>query len=454
MAAQACNDTVRLPPRLPLPRSVQGAAYVLARHQMMQKLGRHYGPQFTINIPVFGHTVVVSDPPLVKDLFTTSAELAERVTNLGDVIGPGSTFSLNGSAHRARRKLMVPPLHGKRMSAYEQIVEEEVLREIASWPQGEPFPTLEPMMRIALNVILRAVFGAEGAAFEQLRELIPPWVRYASFLVITPAWLRRDVGPWSFGGRYAKSRRRYDAIINELIDRAREDPNLQSRTDILSIMVQARYEDGSAISASHIADELLTLLVAGHETTATSLAWTIERIRRHPRLLAELVTEVQEGGTELQQATIWEVQRTRPVIDGAFRITRQRLRLGEWVIPEGYSIFASAATVHDLEENYQEATRFDPHRYRGTTPGTYSWLAFGGGVYRCIGAAFANMEMLITLRTLLRELDFASTYEPAERIGPRGVAMAPARGGLAVIHRRRTESSSRAAVKAEPQLAS
>jgi cytochrome P450 len=438
MPAQATSDATRFPPIVPLPKVIQGAGYLLARQWMMERLGRHYGPQFTLTLPAYGRTVVVGDPLLVKELFTTPTDLIQRVEVLGNVLGPGSTFSLNGHAHRTRRKLMVPPLHGKRMQRYESIVEQEVLREIATWPKGAEFATLQPMMRITLNAILRAVFGAEDEALDELRELLPPWVELGAMLVNMPAWVRCDVGPWSPGGRYARSRHRYDAIIERLIAAAVVDPNFSERNDILTILLHARYEDGTPISPSDIADELLTLLVAGHETTATTLSWAIERIRRHPDLLARLTKEVDQGGFELQQATIWEVQRTRPVIDGSFRITRRRVRLGDWVIPEEHTIFASAAVAHELRENYDDAVTFDPDRFQGQTPGTYSWLAFGGGVYRCIGAAFANMEMAVTLRTLLRELDFVTTNRPAERIHSRGVAMAPGSGGLAVVYRRRS----------------
>ena len=241
-----------------------------------------------MNLPIFGETVVISDPDTVKDLFTTSSDLVGRAPNLGTVLGPGSTFSLDGDEHRARRKLLVPPFHGKRMAGYEAIVEEEVKREIQTWPEGREFETLQPMMRITLNAILRTVFGAQGSAFEQLRQLFPPMVPLASRMAVMPAALRRDLGPWSPWGRVQRYRKRYNEIIAELISEARADPAFEERADVLALMLQARYEDGSPISDDHIADELLTLLAAGHETTATTLAWAVERLRRHPRLLSRL----------------------------------------------------------------------------------------------------------------------------------------------------------------------
>jgi cytochrome P450 len=439
--AEATTDAVRLPPGPRIPRAAMGAAFFAFRHRAVAAIGRRFGSTFTINLPIFGETVVVSDRALVKDLFTANTELVARASNLGTVLGPGSTFSLDGDEHRARRKLLVPPFHGKRMVGYEAIVEEEVMREIATWPEGREFETLEPMMRITLNAILRAVFGAQGGAFDELRRLLPPMVPLASRMAVLPQALRRDLGPWSPWGRVQRSRRRYNAIIAELIAEARSDSALDARTDVLALMLQARYEDGSPISDDHIADELLTLLAAGHETTATTLAWTVERLRRHPRLLSRLTAEVDAGGTELTQATVWEVQRTRPVVDATLRVTRQRMRLGEWVIPRGTTIIASISMAHRSADEFAAPESFDPDRFLGTTPDTYTWIPYGGGIRRCIGAAFANMEMTVTLRTLLREFEFGTTYAPGERRHSRGVATAPARGGRAVVYRRRMRSA-------------
>jgi cytochrome P450 len=206
-------------------------------------------------------------------------------------------------------------------------------------------------------------------------------------------------------------------------------------------MLQARYDDGSPISDDHVADELLTLLAAGHETTATTLAWTVERLRRHPRLLARLRDEVDAGGSDLLQATIFEVQRTRPVINGTARMTRQRMRLGEWVIPERHVVLVSISLAHAAERSFTDAAAFDPDRFVGNPPDTHAWIPFGGGIRRCIGAAFANMEMTVTLRTLLQEFEFGTTYAPGEAAHSRGVATAPARGGRAVMYRRSPRTS-------------
>ncbi len=434
--AEATTDPVRLPPTVPIPKPLAGVAVLAARKAAVKALGRRYGSAFTVRLPIVGRAVVISDPALIKDLFSTRGDLVTRPSNLGSVFGPGSTFSLHGAEHRQRRKLLVPPFHGKRMSGYEAIVEEEVLRETASWPEGREFATLPSMMRITLNAILRTVFGAEGAEFDELRRLVPSMVALASRMAVLPLSARRDFGRLSPGGRFARHRRRYDDVIAQLIATARRDPNFGERSDVLSLLLAARYDDGRPISDSHVADELLTLLAAGHETTATTLAWAVERLRRHPRLLSRLTAEADGEGSQLLQATVWEVQRTHPVIEGVGRLTRTRIRLGEWVIPERHVVVVSIVLAHSAERNFPNANVFDPDRFVGNPPDTSLWVPFGGGVHRCVGAAFANMEMLVTLRTLLRHFEFATTHAVGESNHSRGVANAPGRGGRAVVYRR------------------
>ncbi|WP_319446134.1 MULTISPECIES: cytochrome P450 [unclassified Mycobacterium] len=434
--ATATTDPVRLPPGPRAPKVVQLAAFLTARDRAMRAVARRYGTPVTVNLPGFANLVVVSDPDLVKDVFTTDADLLGEGANLGQVLGPGSTFSLDGAAHRQRRKLLVPPFHGGRIRAYERIVEDEVMRETAGWPDGDEFATLPSMMRITLNAIVRAVFGADGDTFDELRQLLPDAVLLGSRMTAAPAALRRDWGRFSPGGRLDRYRRRYDTIVQQLIDNALNDPSLDERTDVLALLLRARYDDGTRISDQHLADELLTLLTAGHETTATTLAWTVERLRRHPRLLDELSDDLDADSSELCQATIWEVQRTRPVIQAAIRTARTRIRLGEWVLPEGSSIAVAIGMAHASEHSFPHADSFDPTRFLGAKPATNHWIPYGGGVRRCVGATFANMEMTVVLRTLLREFTLLPTADADEPSRSRGVAVAPGRGGLAAVQRR------------------
>ena len=438
--ATETTEAVRLPPATRIPKIVQGIAFLSVAQGMFAPLRRRYGSAFTVNLPLFGRAVVVSDPVLVKDVFTTSTDLIERPTgagHLGEAFGPGSTFSLAGDELLARRKLVVPPFLGKRVKSYEHIVEDEVKREIADWPEGREFKTLQPMMRLTLNVILRAVFAAEGPALDELRGLLPRLVAMVGAIAVLSPKLRTDLGPWSPGGRFLRLRRRFDTIVDSLISDARADPALEERSDVLALLVQARYDNGEPIPDRHIADELLTLVASGHETTSAGLAWSVERLRRHPSLLSRLTEEVDAGGSELRQATIWEVLRARSVLEGTTRRTKKRIRLGDWVLPENTTVIVSVRTAHESDDSFPDAASFNPDRFVGAgAPKPFVWIPFGGGVNRCIGAALANMEMDVTLRTLLRELRFVPTDAPGERRHWRGVATAPARGGRVVVYRR------------------
>jgi cytochrome P450 len=292
------------------------------------------------------------------------------------------------------------------------------------------------MNRIALNAILRTMFGDEPSALNELRSVVPMMVTVGSFLHQLPAIVRRDFGRWSPGGRLSQYRRRFDAVIDSLIAQARSDPALEERNDVLAVLLRVRDENGEPIPDRHIANELLTLVGAGHETTANQLAWILEQLRRHPQVLERLVDEVDAGGSALRQATIYEAQRIRPSIEASFRRAKQRIRLGDWVLPEGTNVTVNFQLAHESEENFPDVGSFNPDRFLNTNPKPFRWMPFGGGVNRCPGASFANMEMDIALRTLLREFRFEPTDAPGERRRYRGVAIMPSRGGRAVVHRR------------------
>jgi cytochrome P450 len=429
-----------LPPGSTVPRFVQGAVALTSPQRGMRRMRDRYGDAFIVNVPIFGHAVVISNPAEVKQLFTARPEFVDNLDrNLGRVLGPGSLFALTGQSHHRQRKLLIPPFHGRRLSAYERIVAEETRRETASWPQGQPFPTLPSTMRITLNIILRAVFGAQGAQLDELRALLPSAIRLGSKLAVVPV-PAVDLGRWSPWGRFWAMRREYDAIVDRLIDTAQRDPALDERDDVLALMLQSRYDDGSAMSRGEIADQLLTLLAAGHETTATTLAWAVERLRRHPAILGELAEEADGEGGALREAVIAEVQRTRPVIDLVGRqVKAEGYQLGRWTLPKGLAVLVSIALMHDDENVYPNPRVFDPARFLAAKPDLYQWIPFGGGSRRCLGASFATMEMNVVLRTLLRDFRFEPTDEPDERWHSRGVASAPAKGGRLVVRRRTAE---------------
>ncbi|BBX98790.1 cytochrome P450 [Mycobacterium lacus] len=440
--SQAITDApappeLRLPPAVRVPKPVQGLAFATARQSMFRWCARRYGKVFALNVPVYGRIVVVCDTQLAKQIFTTSPEvLANIQPNLSRLFGSGSVFGLDGDDHRRRRRLLAAPFHGKGIKNYEAIIEEETLRETADWPEGRPFATLPSMMHITLNAILRAVFGAGGTELDELRRVIPPWVTLGSRMAVLPM-PQRTYGRHSPWGRLAEWRRQYDLIIDKLIESERADPNFADRTDVLALMLRSTYDDGSRMSRKDIGDELLTLLAAGHETTAATLGWAFERITRHPDVLAALVEEADNGGQELRQATILEVQRARTVIDfAARRVYPPVYQLGEWAVPHGYSIIVSIAEIHDDPDVFPDPDRFDPYRYIGTKPSAFAWIPFGGGTRRCVGSAFANMEMDVVLRTVLRDFTIETTTAPGERMHSRGVAYTPKDGGRVVVRRR------------------
>ncbi len=427
---------VKVPAGPRIPKVLQGVAFSVSRPWTVAQCARRYGNVFSLNIPVYGRTVVVADPQLAKQLFMASPEDVGNIQpNLSRLFGSGSVFALDGAEHRKRRRLLAPPFHGKSIKNYEKIFEEETLRESANWPEGQAFETLEPMMRITLNAILRAVFGAVGTRLDDLHRIIPPWATLGSRLAILPTPMR-TYGRYSPWGRLAEYRRQYDDVINRLIDEVKADPKSDDRDDVLALLLRSTYEDGSAMSRKDIGDELLTLLAAGHETTAATLGWAFERISRHPEVLSKLVAETASDGNEYRQATILEVQRARTIIDLAGRhVYSPTFQLGEWVIPQGYSIVVAISEAHDHAQEFPDPERFDPQRFIGIRP-PLAWIPFGGGTRRCVGAAFANVEMDVVLRTVLRHFIIETTTAPGEKVHSRGVAFTPKDGGRIVVHRR------------------
>jgi cytochrome P450 family 138 len=426
----------KTPPVVRLPKLVQMVLMAGFRRRFLRYAGKRYGSVFAINVPFFGRSVVVSDPALARQVFLASTDdLINVKPNLSRIFGPGSVFALDGKKHRARRKLLAPPFHGQSIKNYETVIEEETLRETANWPEAREFRTLEPMNRITLNVILRTVFGADGAELDFLREIIPPWAELGSRMATLPEppFNTGRHSPW---GKLAEFRRNFDRTVFALIDKAQADPRLEERTDILALLLRSTYEDGTPMSRQDVSDELLTLLGAGHETTASTLGWAFERLRRHPAVLAKLIEENDQGGNEFRQATIQELQRNRTVIDFSGRhVQAPYFDLGEWRIPHGYTVMIAIANVHANAGVFPDPERFDPNRFVGTRTPT-AWVPFGGGTRRCVGAAFANVELDVVLRTILRHFVIETDDAADEKIHFRGIAFTPKDGGLITVRRR------------------
>ena len=438
--AIACETStpIRLkPPTVRLPKLVQGAGFAVFRRAAMRNWTKQHGHIFEINVPFFGRSVVVSDPALVRSVCTASGDQLINVQpNMSNLFGPGSVFGLDGSEHRDRRRLLAPAFHGQSLNRYEKVIEEETLRESANWPAGKEFRILEPMNRITLNVMLRVIFGAD-AELERLRAIVPPYMKLGqrmAFVSAPPVWTRRH-SPWR---KLDEFRRAFDRIVGALIAHAEADPRLGDRTDILALLVRSRRGNGTRMSRRDISNELLTLIGAGHETTASALGWAFERLRRHPDVLAELVSEVDEGGNDFRRATIFELLRVRTVIDVAGRrVSSPNFDLREWRIPHARTVLVRIADLHENPEIYPHPERFDPYRFCGTRPAAPAWLAFGGGTHRCIGADFAITEMDVVLRTVLRNFRLQTDAAADEKSYFQGVAHTPKRGGLVVVNRRR-----------------
>jgi cytochrome P450 len=430
------SETYRLPAGPKTPELLNGLAFLFARNRLMRRLQRRYGDIFTMRMPGFGLMVVVTRPDQVKQVYTAKPDVLHAGKNpLGEILGPGSLFSMDEERHLRERRMLLPPFHGERMRSYEAIIEEEALRAMAAWPEGVEFASIESFQTITLRIILRTVFGAEGRELAELQELLPPMTTIGQRLVTLPI-LRRDWGGRSPGGRWKRMHAVYRRLVDKLVDDHLADPDLDDRIDILAMILREKRDEGGRVDHSEVADELLTLLVAGHETTASALSWSVERLRRHPEVLRRLEDEARGDDAALRQATAEEVLRVRPVINATARLVMKPFEIDGWRMPPGSRVVTGIALMHHDGRFHESAERFEPDRYVGKKPDTYAWIPFGGGVRRCIGAAFAQFEIDIVLRTLLRNFELQTTDEPGERESFRGVAFAPAKGGAAVVRRR------------------
>jgi cytochrome P450 len=426
-----------MPPGPSAPLAVQAWRFLLDEVRLLERSRDRYGDIFTLRIPVLDPLVIVSDPAEVKRIFTgdpTQLHAGEGNEVLRPVVGDNSVLLLDEKPHLHQRKLMLPPFHGERMRLYGEAMREIAEEEIAGWREGEPFPVHPSMQRITLRVILRVVFGIEDrdqlAEFEQL--VTAPLDR-GQLLVMMPR-LQKDFGRWSPWGRVVEARNRTQRAILDEIARRRADPRTAERDDILSMLLGARDEDGRPMSDQELHDELVTLLVAGHETTATALAWTFERLSRHPLELERLNRELAEGEEGYLDAVIKETLRVRPVLNFAMRKLTRPMEVGPYTVPAGATLASCIHLIHRRPDIYPEPEAFRPERFtNGGAPDTYSWLPFGGGIRRCLGASFATYEMKVVLRTVLERRELATTTAPGERRKRRAITFVPGRGGRIVV---------------------
>jgi cytochrome P450 family 135 len=426
-----------LPPGPRMPRALQTAIWSRQAQWMLTQGRRRFGPMFTLQIAYEGTWVVVSDPEVVKQVFTGDPKVfhaGEGNDIMRPLLGENSVLVLDEAPHLSQRKLLLPPFHGRRMAGYEQTMAEIAAREIESWPTGVPYRLRPRMQAMTLEIIIETVFGVhEGKRLGDLRDALRSFLDMLTdprFLAVVLA-----IGPDRLRA-IPSFRRRVDrcaALIGAEIAERRAAADLEERDDVLSLLVAARHEDGSPMSEAEIHDELLTLLVAGHETTATALSWAVERLIRHPAKLERLRAEVEAGEDAYLTATIQETLRLRPVVVGVLRKLTEEVELGGRLLPAGVRVVPSIHLVHRDPTIYPEPDAFRPERFLEDPPGTYTWIPFGGGVRRCLGAAFAQQEMAIVLRELVARRRITPTDPAPERSFRRAITETPKQNAEVVL---------------------
>jgi cytochrome P450 len=426
--------TTSMPPGPTLPRFLQTLGFILVPARFVDACRRRYGNVVTFSSLFDSGFVMVFEPELVRRVFRSSPDVlraGEANAVLGPVVGDRSVLLLDGAEHLRERKLMLPAFHGERMRAYADVIREAADRSIESWPVGEPFTLLSQMQSLTLDVIMRAVFGVvAGARQEELKARIRALLDPVSRVGVLVFGLSRGRFGTGAGRRFEESRRELDQLIYKEISRRRATEDLEGREDVFSMLLLARDEDGRSMSDRELRDELVTLLVAGHETTATALAWAFELLLHAPWVLRRLRAELAQGKDAYLEAVVKETLRLRPVIMGVGRVVRgEPFALGGYEIPPGVEINPSIAAIHRRDDYYPDAGAFRPERFLGPdAPDTYTWLPFGGGTRRCLGASFATFEMQVIIRRVLERAQLAPVGRRPEKGVRRGITFVPARG--------------------------
>jgi cytochrome P450 len=404
----------------------------------MQECREKFGDNFSVKFLSFERPMVmISDPAAIKALYTEREHGLPpgREIVLTPVLGERSVLVIEGADHLAHRKLMLPAFHGERMRSYQPIVEEIVAAEVDSWPLGEEFAIHPRMQAMTLEIILRVVFGvADGPRLEQLRVVLTKVLEETAspFTQLIGLAARRfgGRGPWA---RFEAQLRAVDELLYAEIADHRKRDDLEERDDILSQLMLARFEDGSEMSDTDLRDQLMTLLLAGHETTATALAWTFDLLLRHAATLQRLRDSLQAGEDDYLRATIAESLRLRPVVPLAGRRLGKELSVDGLTLPAGTDVTPAIWLAHTRADVYPEPFAFRPERFLDEAPDTYAWIPYGGGVRRCLGAAFAEFEMRIALREVLTRCELHKASPAPEKIGRRNITLSPKDGTPVVL---------------------
>jgi cytochrome P450 len=427
-----------LPPGSSAPGFVQGLRYMRDPLGFLARLRERYGDAFTVKFPYFGRIVYVADPELVKAVFTGSPAVFHageaNATVLEPALGPNSVITLDDEPHMQQRKLLLPPFHGERVRRYGELIREVTRREMESWPVGRPFALRPHTQKITLAVILRAVFGIEDERrIDRAARLIDVFSDRVTLITKFPN-LRRDLGPFSPWRRFLRARAELDEFLYEEIALRRAEADGES-DDVLSLLLLARHDDGTPMSDEELRDELMTVVGAGHETTATGLAWAVERLLRNPRALGRLRESVAAGEDDYLEATVKETLRLRPVIIDVARRLTEPTRIAGYDLPARSFILPAIGALHFRPDLFPEPHEFRPERFLDGSVENYAWIPFGGGVRRCIGAAFAEYEMRIVLREFVARAELSAPDPRPEKVRIRNITLAPAKGTTVQLER-------------------
>ncbi|UTI66737.1 cytochrome P450 [Paraconexibacter antarcticus] len=427
-----------------MPAALQAAEFLARPGVFLERNWHQYGDVFSLRIKGFGtgRHVVLADPAMIEQVFKGSptdlrlGEVADKF--LTPITGPSSLLVLDGDEHLAHRRLILPPFHGERMLAYAGIMAEATDRSIERWPLDEPFALRPRMADITMEVVMRTVFGVEqGHRYQELSAALLTLLgntNVANVLSLAFPRLRRDFGPIRTWSNFQRDKARVDTLLNAEIARRRQS-DLDDREDILSMLLLANRRDGAKLSDDELHDELITMLLAGHETTASALAWTFDLLLHHPEVLATLQDSLRRGDDSYLEATVQEALRLRPVVATSQRILHAPMAVGDHELPSGITILAGIWLVHRRPDIYPDPLAFRPERFLNKRPGTYTWIPFGGGVRRCIGANFAPMEMKVVLRQVLTQVNLTAASPKLERPVNRVVLLAPRHGTMAIRRR-------------------
>lgn len=422
-------------PGAPLPGPLQswlGIAFPVKARLMMRK---RYGRVFRSDDSIAGELFHIADRDLVEEMFKwkpAEYDVAEARQVMEPVVGPASLLLLDGNRHMRMRKLMLPSFHGQAIAHYAELIEQITDREIERWSPGETIRTRTVAQTITLEVMIRTVFGVSDP--DRIAELKRRLPRLSSINPVLLA-MQKDLGPLSPWGRFLRNRDRVDAILYEEIGRRREDADPGEHDDILALLLSARDEEGGPLTDRELRDELITILLAGHETTATSIGWAFERLLRTPPALERLTAEVKAGeSSEYLDATIKETLRVRPVVTEVFRSPTEPTELGGYLFEPGSQLAASISLLQwDPDLYAPDPFAFRPERFLEGAPEPYAWIPFGGGVRRCIGASFAQLEMKVVIARILARAKLRAPRAKGEKSRFRGVTVLPSRGGEAVV---------------------